>query len=219
MSPQPIEMHTSPSRTSSARNDDQILATRQPDHSTTGVGLGDRVDDQLAGDPGDRDGARRVDVGEHDEIGAGERIAVFVPHLGDAVVPVGLEHRDHALPRVAAVAGRSDHCVDLRRQMGVVVDEGGAAVDAAHVESAGDAAESLERRGDVVERTPTSSAIAAAPVALTTLWIPRSGSTISPEAIARRSVAVAADQVERERPGVGAHVDGSDVAARRRVRR
>ena len=57
-------------------------------------------------------------------------------------------------PRVAAVAGGTDHGVDLGREVGVVVDEGRPTVDTAHVEATGDAPEAGERGGDVVERTP-----------------------------------------------------------------
>ncbi len=177
MSPQPIEMHTSPVPTSPARNDTR--SSRRGSHSDArpGVGVEHGVDDQLPGDAGDRRRARRVDVGEHHDVGADEGVGVLGPHLGDAVVAVGLEGDDHPAPAVAAVAGGGEDGGDLRRQVGVVVDERGAAVDAADVEAPGDAAEAGRApRGRPRTATPSSSAMAMAPVALTTLCTPRSGS-------------------------------------------
>ena len=104
------------------------------------------VDDQLAGDARDRRRARRVDLGDHDDVGADEGVAVLLPHLGDAVEAVGLEGDDDPPPPVAAVAGGGDDGGDLGRQVAVVVDERGAAVDAADVEAPGDAAEAGQRR-------------------------------------------------------------------------
>ena len=122
--------------------------SRRGSHTTRAprVGVEHGVDDQLAGDARDRRRARRVDVGDHDDVGADEGVGVLLPHLGDAVEAVGLEHGDDPPPAVAAVAGGGDDGGDLRRQVAVVVDERGAAVDAADVEAAGDAAEAGERR-------------------------------------------------------------------------
>ena len=104
------------------------------------------------GDAGDRRRARRVDVGEHDDVGVDEGVGVLPPHLGDAVEAVRLERDDDPPPAVAAVAGGGDDGGDLGRQVGVVVDERGPAVDAADVEAAGDAAEAGQGGGAVVER-------------------------------------------------------------------
>ena len=68
-----------------------VVAPGQPDDPGIGVGVEHGVDDQLAGDAGDRRRARRVDVGDHDDVGADEGVGVVAPHLGDAVEPVGLE--------------------------------------------------------------------------------------------------------------------------------
>ena len=100
--------------------------------------------------PGIGVGPRGVDVGEHDDVGVDERVGVVGPDLGDPVVPVRLEHRDDALPAVAARPRGGEHRGDLGRQMAVVVDERGARVDAADVEPAGDPAEPGECVGDVV---------------------------------------------------------------------
>ena len=94
----------------------------------------------------------RVDVGEHDDVGADEGVGVLAPHLGDAVEAVGLEGDDHPPPSVAAVTGGGDVGGDLRRQVGVRVDERRPAVDAADLEAAGDAAEAAERADARLER-------------------------------------------------------------------
>ena len=69
--------------------------------------------------------------------------------LRHAVVPVRLEHRDDPLPVITAATGRGEHRRDLGRQMRVVVDEGGTAVDAPDVEPTGDTAEPGECLRDV----------------------------------------------------------------------
>ena len=116
------------------------------------VGVEHRIDDQLAGHSGDRHRARRVDLGQHDDVGTDERVGVLPPHLGDSVVPVRLEGDDDPAPPVAAVTRRGDHGGDLGGQMTVVVDERGAAVDAADVETAGHPAEPGKRPCARVER-------------------------------------------------------------------
>ena len=94
MSPQPIEMHTSPGPTSPARNDTMSVAPRQPHDPGARVGVEHGVDDQPAGDARDRRRAGRVDLGEHDDVGADEGVGVLPPHLGDAVEAVRLEGDD-----------------------------------------------------------------------------------------------------------------------------
>ena len=69
------------------------VAARQPHDARVGVGVEHGVDDELAGDAGDRRRARRVDVGEHDDVGVDERVAVLRRQLGHAVVAVRLERR------------------------------------------------------------------------------------------------------------------------------
>ena len=47
-SPQPIEMQTSPGRSSPSEERDELGPLRQPDHTLLGVGVAHRVDDELA---------------------------------------------------------------------------------------------------------------------------------------------------------------------------
>ena len=88
--------------------------------------------------------ARRVHVGEHERVGADERVGEVAPQRRGARVAVGLEHRDHALP--AAFARGADHGVDLAREVRVVVDEGDAVALAPELEAAGHAAEARRAR-------------------------------------------------------------------------
>ena len=119
----------------------QVLAPRQPHDPGARMGVEHGVDDQPAGDARHRRRARRVDVGEHDDVRADEGIGVVPPHLGDAVVAIGLEGDDHPTPSVAALARGGDVGGDLRREVGIRVDERGPTVDATDVEASGHAAE------------------------------------------------------------------------------
>ena len=110
-------------------------------------------------------------------------------------------------PAVAAVPRGGDDGGDLRRQVGVVVDERRPAVDAADVEAAGHAAEAGERRRRRRTARRALVAIAIAPMALTTLCTPRSGRRTVAEA-----VAVVLDG-EAERTAVGPDVDGRGTSA------
>ncbi len=211
MSPHPIEMQTSPSRSSPARNETRSSRRGSHTDATGGIGFGDGIDDQLAGDARDRNGAGCVDVGQHDQIGARERERILLPHLLDAVIPVRLEHRHDALPRVATVPCGPDHGIDLRRQVRVVVDEGRPAVDPAHVEASGDSTEAGECSGDVVERDADAQGHGRGTVALTTLWIPRSGKRDLAEEFGG-PVDTTAGESESERPGGRPHVDSAHVA-------
>ena len=56
-----------------------VVAPRQPHDAGPRVGVEHGVDDQLAGDPRDRRRARRVDVGDHDDVGVDERVGVLAP--------------------------------------------------------------------------------------------------------------------------------------------
>ena len=210
MSPHPIEMHTSPARASFARRTDEVFAPRQPDDPLLRVGVGDGVHDELAGDAWNRRGPRRVDVGEHDDVGVDERVRVLVGDLGHAVVPVGLEHarsrvasrrrcrgRRPTPPRSRSGGGRSRRRRSLRRRSRVCR-----------------IAVPRRRTSPTPVRrahgsTPTASAIAAAPVAFATLWTPRRGSSI-----VEHPLAVAHD-AEREGTGGRRDVDGPYVDAAR----
>ena len=79
------------------------------------------------------------------------------------------------LSRAAAMHGG-----DLRRQVGVVVDERGPAIDAPDVESAGHATESGERCDARRERHADAIAMAMAPVALTHVVDARNGRSTIP---------------------------------------
>src|SRR6056297_1629795 len=130
---------------------DELTSVGQPHDPGLRVRLGDGVDDQLARHAGNGRGARGVDVGEHHDVGVLERVRVLLPDLRNPVVAVRLEHRHDTPPVLPAVPSRCQDRRDLRREVCVVVDEGGSSVDSAHVESSSDAAELRQRRPDVVE--------------------------------------------------------------------
>ena len=96
-------------RTRASRARKAIRSSRRGSHTTRVVGMGVEhgVDDELAGDARDRLRARGVDVGEHDDDRRATKASAYVaPDLGHPVVPVRLEHGDHALPAVADCRGR-----------------------------------------------------------------------------------------------------------------
>ena len=74
----------------------------QPHDAGVGMGLEDRVDDQVAGDARDRRRPRRVDLREDDDVGIDEGVGVLARHHRHAVEAVRLEHGDHPLPAVTA---------------------------------------------------------------------------------------------------------------------
>ena len=162
------------------------------------------------GDARDRRRPRRVDLGDHDDVGADEGVAVLLPHLGDAVVAVRLEGDDHPLPtrrrcrgprrsrrRSRPAGGRSRRRTWRRRR------RRGCRSGGRHRRSG------PAPRGSRRTSTPSSSAIAIAPVALTTLCTPRSGSSTSPRRSPRRSTA------NENEPAVPMQVDGAHVGAGR----
>ncbi len=86
----------------------------------------------------------------HHQVGVDERVAVCRRHDRHAIEPIGLEDGDDPPPAVAAAPRRGQHRADLARQVGVVVDQRGAAVDSTDVEPAGDPAELGQgTRGDL----------------------------------------------------------------------
>ena len=201
MSPQPIEMHTSPARELAGEELDQVVAARAATrHACVGWASSTALTTSLPVTPGIGVRARRVDLGEHHDVGVDERVGVVGPHHGHAVEAVGLEHGDDPLPAVAAVAGRGEHGGDLGRQVGVVVDERGAAVDAADVEAAGDAAELASASAATCERRRRAPiAIAIAPVALRRCGRRAAAARPSPS-----RVAPPCSTANAERPAVGA---------------
>ena len=106
MSPQPIEMHTSPGRSSPGEVRRPGRRGGQPHHACRRVGVEHGVDDELARHAGDRRRAGGVDVGEHDDVGVDERVAVLGRHHGHAVEAVGLEDGHDPPPAVAAARAR-----------------------------------------------------------------------------------------------------------------
>ena len=62
-----------PAGAHAARNSTSSVRFGQPDDPCGRVGVAHRVDDELAGDPGDRRVAGRVDLGEDDDVGARRR--------------------------------------------------------------------------------------------------------------------------------------------------
>ena len=189
-------------RTSSATK--RITSSRRGSHTTRArrVGVEHGVDDQLAGHARDRRRARGVDIGDHDHVGVDERVGVLAPHLGDAVIAVRLEHGDDPLPPVAAARGprrarRRSRRADgrSRRRTSPRRRHRGRRSGAPRLRTG--RAPTARRR--TAHRR--SSAIAAAPAALATLWRPRSGRAISPNRDRRRS------QREREPAGLGDGID------------
>ena len=148
-SPAPSVSTTSPGR---ARRG--TCATRSARRGQVGDGLlGMRVEHGAQHEPTRHPGLgllpRRVHVGEHERVGARERVGEVAPQRGGARVAVRLEHRDDALP--PAFAGGADHGVDVARQVRVVVDVGDAVALAAELEPARHAGEAAERARDRVE--------------------------------------------------------------------
>ena len=101
------------------------------------------VQDQTAGDAGDRRLPRGIDVGEDECVGGGERVGELRADRCRAGVAVGLEDDDDPAPW--SLSRRRDRGRDLCREMRVVVDVGHAVTLAAVLEPAGDAAECRER--------------------------------------------------------------------------
>ena len=177
MSPQPIEMHTSPGRASVGDETHEVVPARQPHQPLLGMGLVTAFTSSLPVTPGIGVVPDAVDVGEHDDVGIDERVGVVGPDLGDAVVPVRLEHRDDALPasplararrrarrRSRSAGGRSRRRTWHRRSMPRMSNRRATPPNRASAFAT------------CFGSTPTAIAIAAAPVALTTLCTPRSGS-------------------------------------------
>ena len=98
-------------------------------------------------------------------VGVVEGVEEVVEEVARARVAMRLERDDQAAAE--ALACRAQRGADLRRVMAVVVDHQDAALLAAHLEAAMDAAELLERvRGDARTGSPRSSATAMAASAL-----------------------------------------------------
>ena len=127
------------------------------------------------------------------------------------LIAVRLEHRHHALPPVAAVACGADHGGDLGRQVGVVVDEGRAAVDPADVEAAGNPAEACERSGDVVERDADAQRHRRGTGRVDDV-VDASQRQRDLAEMFGGPVGTTTRESESERPGGGTHVDRAHVA-------
>ena len=81
---------------------DDIGLGGQPRHALPGVGLERRVDQELAGHPGDGLLVGRVDVGEHHHVGVAEGRPEVAPQGGRPGVALRLEHHDDAAPPAGA---------------------------------------------------------------------------------------------------------------------
>ncbi len=116
-----------------------------------GDGAPHRRAQRLERHPGDRLLAGRVDIGQQDVIGAGQRRSERVHQRGGARVAMRLKGDHDAPPERAR---RRQHRRDLGRVMAVVVDHEDPVRLAADVEAPLRAAEVLEAGRDAIERQP-----------------------------------------------------------------
>ena len=134
-SPGPSVSTRSPARASRGTCASRSAAARQ----VHDVGVGVRVEHRVEHEPARHARARRfvlgVDVGEHDGVGADERVGEVLPEQRHAREAVRLEHHDDVVP--LPLPCRADHAVHLAGQVRVVVDVGDAVALAAELEPTG----------------------------------------------------------------------------------